>query len=177
MTSKCSQHFQSLSKTCFDTFSCKMLCVVATWFNQFRSSTSHPGCNQVDGLPPAPVRVLGSWLRGVAWNYLFKKKVDWIFEQISNIRLICRCCRILGFQKCYSYMASNLKCYHLVARTAAEQFFAKDEIEVFLLFQFWRCFYHYIATTTGLTTVSKFLLFISGSVCEYYNLAAINFKK
>ena len=154
-----------------------MLCVVASWFNQLRSSTSHPGGNQVDGLPPAPVPMQSNWLPGRPRNNNSVLKCFSDFEDVPTIYFSSSRFNPLNFKISYSYMVSICQCYHLVSRTAEKKFFAKGEIAVFLLLHFWRCFYHYIATTTALTTRSKCLLFISGGVLWILQLGGHKFRE
>ena len=97
------------------------------------SSTSHPGGNQVDGLPPAPVPMQSNWLPGWPRNNNCKWKYFSDFEDVPTIYFSSHRFNPLNFKISYSYMLSICQCYHLVSRTAGGKFFAKDKIAVFLL--------------------------------------------
>ena len=74
-------------------------------------------------------------------------------------------------------MVSICQCYRLASRNLSEKFFAKDEIAVFVLLHFWRCFYNQIATTTARTTTSKCFLFIYGGVFWILQLGGQKFRE
>ena len=118
-----------------------------------------------------------NWLPGRPRNNNSVLKCFSDFEDVPTIYFSSRRFNPLNYKISDSYMVWICQCYHLVSRTAGGKFFAKDEIAVFLLLHFWRCFYHYIATTTALTTRSKCLLFISGGVLWILQLGGHKFRE